>query len=146
MAHTGNRGAGSQGVMRRTAHLGQCAHQAPGRLSCSDLGRAQNADPTASAPLWSTPEPEPEQLRPGKGTQPRGHFGQFPCRATWSLSSGKHRRRELVQTQCDRHCERSPHTPVEGACGGLPAHSTTEQVSLNKRPPSPPCVRAEIRH
>ena len=33
---------------------GVCAHQAPGRLSCSDLERAQNAGPTESAPLWST--------------------------------------------------------------------------------------------
>ena len=28
----------------------------------------------------------------------------------------------------------------------LPLHSTTEQVSLNKRPHLPPCARAEIRH
>ena len=28
----------------------------------------------------------------------------------------------------------------------LPPHKTTEQVSLNKGPPSPPCVRVEIRH
>ena len=33
---------------------GDCAHQAPGHLSCSDLGRAQNAGSTESAPLWST--------------------------------------------------------------------------------------------
>ena len=66
---------------------GNCARQAPGHLSCSDLGRAQNAGPTESVPLWSTREPEPEQLRPGKCMQPRAHFRQFPCRATWSLSS-----------------------------------------------------------
>jgi len=28
----------------------------------------------------------------------------------------------------------------------LPPHSVTEQVSLKKCPPPPPCVRAEIRH
>jgi len=28
----------------------------------------------------------------------------------------------------------------------LPPHNTTKQVSLNKGPPSPPCIRAEIRH
>ena len=50
-------------------------------------GKAQNARSTESAPLWSTQEPEPEQLRPGKCTKPRAHFGQFLCRATWSLSS-----------------------------------------------------------
>ena len=66
---------------------GNCARQAPGHLSCSDLGWAQNAGPTKSAPLWSTREPEPEQLRPGKCMQPRACFRQFPCRATWSLSS-----------------------------------------------------------
>ena len=29
-------------AIRRSPHLGECAHQAPGSLSCSDLGRAQN--------------------------------------------------------------------------------------------------------
>ena len=38
-------------------------------------------------PLWSTGEPEPEQLRPGKCTQPRACFRQFPCKVTWTLSS-----------------------------------------------------------
>ena len=65
----------------------ECAHQVPSCLGCSDLGRAQNAGPTESAPLWNTREPEPEWLRPGKCTQPRACFRQFPCRATWSLSS-----------------------------------------------------------
>ena len=69
------------------ATWGECARQAPGRLSCLDLGRAQNACPTESVPLWSTQEPEPERLRPGQCTQPRARFRQFPCRATWSLSS-----------------------------------------------------------
>ena len=62
---------------------GECAHQAPGLLTCSDLGRAQNAGPIKSVPLWSTQEPEHEQHRPGKCTQPRS----VPCRATWNLSS-----------------------------------------------------------
>ena len=56
---------------------GDRACQAPGHLSCSDLGRAQNTGPTKSAPLWSTQEPEPERLRPGKCTQPRPHLRQF---------------------------------------------------------------------
>ena len=51
-------------------------------LSCSDLGRAQNACAVESVSLWNTREPEPEQLRPGKRTQPRACFSQFPCRAT----------------------------------------------------------------
>ena len=33
---------------------GDCTRQAPGHLSCLDLGRAQNAIPTKSVPLWST--------------------------------------------------------------------------------------------
>ena len=33
-------------TLRYMAHLGECTHQAPGCLSCSDLGRAQNACPT----------------------------------------------------------------------------------------------------
>ena len=33
---------------------GDCARQAPGRLSCLDLGRAKNAGSTESVPLWST--------------------------------------------------------------------------------------------
>ena len=66
---------------------GECAHQVPGHLSCSDLGRAHNTGPTESVPLWSTREPEPEWLRPGKCAQLRARFRQFVCRATWSLSS-----------------------------------------------------------
>ena len=45
---------------------GEFAHQAPGHLSCSGLGWAQNAGPTKSAPLCSTREPEPKWLRPWK--------------------------------------------------------------------------------
>ena len=56
-------------------------------LSCSNLGRAQNACPTESVPLQSTQEPKPEQLRPGKCMKCRACFGQYPCRAPWSLSS-----------------------------------------------------------
>ena len=44
------------GGVRRYPTWGECARQAPGRLSCSDLGRAQNTDPTKSVPLWSTQE------------------------------------------------------------------------------------------
>ena len=61
--------------------------QTPHHLSCSDLGRAQNTGPTKSAPVGSIQEPEPELLRPGKCMQPRAHFRQFTCRATWRLSS-----------------------------------------------------------
>ena len=71
---------------------GVCTRQALGHLNCPDMGRAQNAGPTESVALWSTQEPEPEQLRPGKCTQPRTCIRQFPCRATWSLSSADQER------------------------------------------------------
>ena len=67
---------------------GVCTRQAPGYLSCSDLGRAQNAGPTKSVPLWSTREPEPEWLRPGKCMQPRAALDSSPAEQPgWSLSS-----------------------------------------------------------
>ena len=83
---------------------GECSHQTPGHLSCSDLGREQSVDPSESVPLWSTREPLPEQLRPGKCTQHRARFRQFPCRAIWSLSSvdweSTHAESERGQAQC----------------------------------------------
>ena len=127
-------------VIRHIAPLGECAHQAPGRLSCSDLWMAQNTGPTKSVPLWSTQEPEPEWLRPGKCTQPRAHFTQFPCRATWSLSS--------VDWESTHAVIRGKPTVIhtlwvlpthasEFFVVFFPPHSTAEQVSLNKRPLRP---------
>ena len=58
---------------------GDCAHQTPGHLSCSDLGRAQNAGPTESAPLRTTRVPEPERFRPGECIQPRACLRQLPA-------------------------------------------------------------------
>ena len=86
--------------LRCTVHLGQCACQAPGCLSCSDLRRTQNSHPTKSVPLWSTQELEPEQLRSGKCTKCWSSFGHYPCRETWSLSRESTCRCELGQTQC----------------------------------------------
>ena len=96
MAHLRQRSCGAPGKPRvcdwggdedAPPTWGVCTLQAPGRLSCSDLGRAQNAGPTESVPLWSTRGPEPEWPSPGKCTQPRARLRQFSCRATWSLSS-----------------------------------------------------------
>ena len=127
---------------------GVCAHQAPGHLSCSDLGRVQNAGPAKSVPLWSTQEPEPEWLRPGKCTQPRAHFRQFPGKATWSPSSVDQESTHTVGgTIPVWPTLRAPNTRQWCLFAVfLPPRSTTEQVSLNKGPPSPSCVRAEIRH
>ena len=68
-------------------NLGEWTRQAPGHLSCLDLGRAQNAGPIDSVPLWSTQEHETEWPSPGKCTQLMARFRQFHFRATWSLSS-----------------------------------------------------------
>ena len=91
---------------------GDCARQAPGHLSCLDLGRAQNAGPTKSAPLWSTQEPEPEWLRPGNCMQPRptsnsswqSNLEPEQCRL------GKHTCHERGPTLCGQDTASTPHT------------------------------------
>ena len=103
---------------------GECVHQAPGCLSCSDLGREQNTGPTDSVPLWSTRQPEPQWRRSGKCTQPRAHFRQFPCRATWSLNSVDQESTHAVSGDnpvWPRHCKHSPHTPVIFVCSVPPS-------------------------
>ena len=103
---------------------------------------------TGSEPLQSTQEPE--QLRAGKGTKCRAHLGQCPCRAPWSLSRvdpGSTRHLGLWQTQCGPPPASTPHTRQWHLFAvSLPPHNTTKQVSLNKWPHLPPCIRAEIRH
>ena len=130
--------------LRCMAHLGQ----ALGFLSCSDLGRAQNTCPARSVPLQSTWEPE--WLRPGKCTKHKAHFGQCPCRAPWSLSSvdpESTHRLKLWQTQCGPYSASTPSIwQFYLFAASLPPHNKTEQVSLNKWPPLPPCVRVAIRH
>ena len=69
--------------------------------------------------------------------------GPAPWKTTWSLSSVDWKAHTLwmeANTVWPRHCEWYLFAVF------LPPHSTTEQVSLNKRPPVPPCVRAESRH
>jgi len=109
---------------------GECAHQAPVYLSCLDLGRAKNAGPTESVPLWSTQEPEPEQLRPGKCTQPKVCFRQIPWRTTWSLSSVDWDTLWVgANPVWPRHCEHSPHTSVIFVCSVPPSpqHNWTNE-------------------
>ena len=91
---------------------GDCARQAPDHLSCSDLGRAQSAGPTESAPLWSTQEPEPERLRPVKCTQPRACLRQFPAEhlEPEKCRLGKHTHCERGQTQYSKDTVSTPHT------------------------------------
>ena len=67
------------GDKRHCPTWGECNCQAPGRLSCLDMGRAQNTGPTESVPLRTTQVPEPEWLRPGRCMQPRASLRQFPA-------------------------------------------------------------------
>ena len=117
-AHPGNRVAGTD-----TPLLGSVRSPNTCRLSCLDLGRSQNAGPIECAPLWSTWEPELEQLRPEKCMQPRAHFRQFPCRATCSLSSvdWESTLHEQGQTQCGWDTASTPHTcQWDLQCSSLP--------------------------
>ena len=105
----------------------------------------QNAGPTESAPLRTSWVPEPEWLRTRRCMQPRAGLRQFQAEQhrAWAVWAG---RAQAPWAGAGplwlRHCE---HTPVLFAAS-LPPHSMTEQVSLKKCPPPPPCVRVEIRH
>ena len=91
-------------------------------LSGLDLGNAGNPGPTSDSSRQSNVEPE-------------------QCRL------GKHTHCEQGQAQCSWNTESTPDTCQWHLFAVfLPPHSTTEQVSLKKWPPPPPCVRAEIRH
>ena len=148
--HPRNEQPGPGTWLTHRIHLGQCSLIEPCHLSCSDLGRAQNTHPTESVPLWNTWELEPEQLRSRKCMKHRTHIGQYPWRATWSLSSVDPEStclHEWGQTNCGPYTMSTPHTQQWYLLAvSLPPHNTTEQVSLNKWPPFPPCVRVEITH
>ena len=132
------------------ALLRQWTCQAPGRLSFLDLGKAQNTCPTKSMPLWSTWEPEPEWLRPEKCMKHRVLFGQYTGRATWNRSSVDQESTclsGLGQMQCGLYTVITPHTCQWYLFAvSLPPHNATEQVSLNKWPLLPLCIREKIRH
>ena len=76
--------------------------------------------------------------------------GPTPCRATWSLSSTDWESTHTMSRGKPSAAETLRTLPTHASdiffSVFLPPHSTTEQVSLNKRPLSPSCVRAEIRH
>ena len=119
--HPGNRVAGKGEVIRCTTLLGSV------HLSST----------------WS-----PEMLRPGKYMQPRACFRQFPCRATWSLSSVDQESTHTMSRGKTSvvHTTNTPHTHQWYLFAVfLPPCITIEQVSLNKWSPSPPCVRAKFR-
>ena len=88
IVHPENLVAGTGEGISLSLQLGATAHtkELVTGMGCSDLGRAQNAGPIKSVPLWGTREPEPECLRPGKCMQTRSHSRQFPAEQG-SLSS-----------------------------------------------------------
>ena len=88
-------------------------------LSGLDLGSTYNPGPASESSLQSNLDPE-------------------QCR------QGKHTLRELGQTQCGQDTVSTRQCYLFAA--SLPPHSTTEQESLRKCPPLPPCARVEIRH
>ena len=103
-----------------------------------------------TAHLGLCPCGESEWLMPGNCMKCRAHLGQCPSRAPWSLSSvdlGNTHCLGLWQTQCGPSTASTPPTYQWYLFAvSLPPHNTTEQVSLNKWPPLPPCVRVEIRY
>lgn len=130
------------------AHLGQCTCQALSQLSCTELGRAQNAQP-----IWVCAPVEHMRtgvLSPGNCMKCRAHLGQCPCRVPWSLTSvdlGSTHFIGLWQTRCGPSTANTTHTCQWYLFAVfLPPHNTIEQVSLNKWPPSAPSVRAKIRN
>ena len=75
--------------------------------------------PNQSVHLRSTQELEPEQLISGKCMKPRAHFGQYPCRESWSLSSvdpESTHHRELGQTQCGPYTVSTPPPKTNNIC------------------------------
>ena len=117
--------------LRHTAHLGQCAGQAPGRLSCSDLGRAQNACPTESVPCGV-----PENLNPS-GLDLRSAWNPGPALDSVLQSTPqpeqcrtrKHKPWAWANPVWSIHCKHSPHTPVIIVCRVPPSpkHNWTSE-------------------
>ena len=123
-----------------------CALQTPHHLSYSDLGRAQNAGPTESAPLRTTQVPEPEQLDLGGACTP----GPASDGSWWSnlepeqCGQGGYLHREQGQAQCGWG------TVSTRQCYLFPASLPPPQRDWISEPKKsvhhrPLCVRVEIR-
>ena len=104
--------------------------------------------PSGSVPLWSTWEPECLVLGTAWNAGPTWHSALIEHPGPWAVV-------DLGSTHClglwqNQHCPYTATLPTHASgylfAVSLPLHSTTEQVSLNKCSPSPPHVRAEIRH
>ena len=120
VVHPENWAAGTGETISRS----DCTRQTPYHLSCSDLGRAQNAGPTESVPLRTTRVPEPERLRPGRCMQLRAGLWRFLAEQprAWAVWAGRAQAQWVrAGPVWLRHCE---HTPVLFVC---------------RVPPSPRC-------
>ena len=124
-----------------------CTRQTPHHLSCSDLGRVQNAGPTESAPLRTTQVPEPEQIRPGRCMQHRAGLAWFLAEQprAWAVWAERaHAPWAGAGPVCLRHCE---HIPVLFVCSVPPSPQCDwKSEPKNSVHHCPPCVRVEIRH
>ena len=110
---------------------GNCACQALGHLSCSDLGRAQNAGPTKSV-FCGVPKNLNLSGNPGPASDSSWQSNLEPEQ----YRLGKHTRCERRQTHCGCETASTPHTRQWYLFAVfVPPHSTTEQVSLKKWPP-----------
>ena len=114
----------------------RCARQDSGCLSCSGgegtIHRCNQVRAFVEDPKTGT----------------TGNAGPVPYRAAGSMSSidGESTHPGVGQTQCDQNTANAPHTERCLPAAPLPPRSRTELANLNKRPPPPACVRAEIRH
>ena len=127
-AHPENQAAGMGEVIKCTPHLKRLRLPSTWLPELLRHGKGTKHSPTESAPLWSTQEPEPEWLRPGKCTQPKVHLRKFPCRATWRLSSVDWESIHAISGAnpvWPRHCEHSPHTLVIFVCSVPPSPQHT---------------------
>ena len=113
--------------IRCMAHLGQCTQQAPGCLSCLDLGRAQNARP----PWVCAPA---ENLRTWAAQTWEVHerhspLRRVPLKSTLEPEKCKLRKYTLPWAVANSlqsiHCKHSPHMPVVFVCS-VPTSPTTQ--------------------
>ena len=117
VVHPENWGAG----MGEAISCSDCTRQTPHHLSCSELGRAQNAGPTESAPLRTSWVPKPERLRTGRCMQPRASLRRFPeeQHRAWAVWAGRaHAVSAGASPVWLRHCK---HTPVLFVCSIPPS-------------------------
>ena len=125
VVHPENRVAEMGEAVSRSDRARQTHH-----LSCLDLGRAQNAGPTKSAPLRTTRAPDLRGLDLGGACSP----GLASDGSRWSnlepeqYGQGGYTHREQGQAQCGWGTASTRQCYLFAA--SLPPHSTTDQVSL----------------